>query len=156
MPNGRYHVITPSPLAQPSQVWAMTAHRAPSRGRSRIEAKRPRYVDQGFATSQPPQRFLAPMLIKLPGASKMHPTGLASCRRRRARRGCLIYWVGNGPSGPVDHNRRNRSKITQARPVFRGGKQGAPILWGWGVEMFGDGRWQPIAPSIVPLCDAEY
>jgi hypothetical protein len=46
--------------------------------RSRIDAKGPRYIDQGLAIRQPLQRFLTLMLIELPRASKAHPAGLGT------------------------------------------------------------------------------
>ena len=50
---------------------------------SRIDAKRPRYVDQSFAISQPLQRFLTLMLIELPKAPVQ--------RLRRAGMRILLY-----------------------------------------------------------------
>jgi hypothetical protein len=50
---------------------------------SRIDAKRPRYVDQSFAISQPLQRFLTLMLMELPKAPVQ--------RLRRAGMRILLY-----------------------------------------------------------------
>jgi hypothetical protein len=43
-----------------------------------IDAKRPRYVDQSFAISQPLQRFLTLMLIKLSRAPEPYPASLGT------------------------------------------------------------------------------